>query len=151
MKPHHNSSKRICDCFSVYQKKKKRKQPMTLCECPHSCSSPFQYSSPSWKTCSKTIRYHRITSPGIGIGQVISISLVTTYYVGIMGITLCYFYDSFRSPLPWSECRSEWGTHCVASSLGNTSIRSSNSSSGDFIGTSDTQQQPVASAELYFL
>lgn len=27
--------------------KKERKEPMTICESPHCCSSPFQYSSPS--------------------------------------------------------------------------------------------------------
>lgn len=139
----------ICEYFPVHQKKK---NPWQSARARTVVLGYFNIHH-HHKTYSKTIRYHRITSPGIGIGQVISISLVTTYYVGIMGITLCYFYDSFRSPLPWSECRSEWGTHCVASSLGNTStsLGSSSTSSGDFIGTSDTQQQPVASAELYFL
>ncbi|XP_017855352.2 sodium-dependent nutrient amino acid transporter 1 isoform X2 [Drosophila busckii] len=85
---------------------------------------------------------------GVGIGQVISISFVTTYYVAIMGITLYYFYDSFRTPLPWSECQPAWGAHCVASSLGNTSISMSMSSP---LSSLDPQQQPVASAELYFL
>ncbi|XP_064553958.1 sodium-dependent nutrient amino acid transporter 1 isoform X1 [Drosophila montana] len=88
---------------------------------------------------------------GIGIGQVISISLVTTYYVGIMGITLNYFYDSFRTPLPWSECRPAWGNsvQCVASSRGN--ISSNPSSSLNSFGPQLEQQQPVASAELYFI
>ncbi|XP_034097312.1 sodium-dependent nutrient amino acid transporter 1 isoform X1 [Drosophila albomicans] len=94
---------------------------------------------------------------GVGIGQVISISFVTTYYVGIMGITLCYFYDSFRTPLPWSECRPDWGTHCVASSQSNTSISSSLDFSPAWSTPSSSssspqeQQQLVASAELYFL
>ncbi|SPP89866.1 sodium-dependent nutrient amino acid transporter 1 isoform X2 [Drosophila guanche] len=83
---------------------------------------------------------------GVGIGQVVSISMVTTYYVAIMGITLRYLYESFRSPLPWSECRSEWEANCVASSLGNTSKLSNNRMDMDM-----PQQQPVASAELYFL
>ncbi|XP_017860214.1 PREDICTED: sodium-dependent nutrient amino acid transporter 1 isoform X1 [Drosophila arizonae] len=89
---------------------------------------------------------------GVGIGQVISISLVTTYYVGIMGITLNYFYDSFRNPLPWSECQAEWGALCVASSQGNISSSAISSfganSSLNMIGP---QRQRVASAELYFL
>ncbi|XP_017068126.2 sodium-dependent nutrient amino acid transporter 1 [Drosophila eugracilis] len=83
---------------------------------------------------------------GVGIGQVISISMVTTYYVAIMGITLRYLYDSFRSPLPWSECRPEWQSSCVASSLGNTSQLVSPVDMEKLL-----QQQPVASAELYFL
>ncbi|XP_017060669.1 sodium-dependent nutrient amino acid transporter 1 isoform X2 [Drosophila ficusphila] len=84
---------------------------------------------------------------GVGIGQVISISMVTTYYVAIMGITLRYLYDSFRSPLPWSECRPEWQPFCVASSLGNTSQLASPADTERLA----QQQQPVASAELYFL
>ncbi|KQS70212.1 sodium-dependent nutrient amino acid transporter 1 [Drosophila erecta] len=83
---------------------------------------------------------------GVGIGQVISISMVTTYYVAIMGITLRYLYESFRSPLPWSECRPEWESFCVASSLGNTS-RLASPMDMDRL----PQRQPVASAELYFL
>nr|XP_016945680.1 sodium-dependent nutrient amino acid transporter 1 isoform X1 [Drosophila suzukii] len=93
---------------------------------------------------------------GVGIGQVISISMVTTYYVAIMGITLRYLYDSFRSPLPWSECQPEWQSFCVASSLGNTSqLASPSTSSTPISGDPEMarlpQQQPVASAELYFL
>ncbi|KMY90299.1 sodium-dependent nutrient amino acid transporter 1 isoform X2 [Drosophila simulans] len=83
---------------------------------------------------------------GVGIGQVISISMVTTYYVAIMGITLRYLYESFRSPLPWSECRPEWESFCVASSLGNTSQLASPMDMDSL-----PQRQPVASAELYFL
>ncbi|KAI8043630.1 hypothetical protein M5D96_004963 [Drosophila gunungcola] len=84
---------------------------------------------------------------GVGVGQVISISMVTTYYVAIMGITLRYLYDSFRNPLPWSECRPEWQSFCVSSSLGNTSQLGSTSP----VPVDMAQQQPVASAELYFL
>eukprot|EP00099_Drosophila_melanogaster_P000028 NP_001014484.2 uncharacterized protein Dmel_CG15279, isoform D [Drosophila melanogaster] len=84
---------------------------------------------------------------GVGIGQVISISMVTTYYVAIMGITLRYLYESFRSPLPWSECRPEWESFCVASSLGNTSQSLASPMDMDSL----PQRQPVASAELYFL
>ncbi|KAL7725417.1 hypothetical protein ACLKA6_001877 [Drosophila palustris] len=85
---------------------------------------------------------------GVGIGQVISISLVTTYYVGIMGITLKYLFDSFRTTLPWSECRPDWEAYCVSSSQGNTSISSSST-----VNLESQQQQklPVTSAELYFL
>ncbi|XP_017007143.2 sodium-dependent nutrient amino acid transporter 1 isoform X2 [Drosophila takahashii] len=90
---------------------------------------------------------------GVGIGQVISISMVTTYYVAIMGITLRYLYDSFRSPLPWSECRPEWQSYCVASSLGNTSqLGGSTSNTNPISGDMEHGGlQPVASAELYFL
>lgn len=85
-------------------------------------------------------------SVGVGIGQVISISMVTTYYVAIMGITLRYLFESFHSPLPWSECRPEWQSLCVASSLGNTSQLASVVDMERL-----PEQKPVASAELYFL
>ncbi|EDW77462.2 uncharacterized protein Dwil_GK18075, isoform B [Drosophila willistoni] len=92
---------------------------------------------------------------GVGIGQVISISLVTTYYVAIMGITLRYLYDSFRAPLPWSECQPDWQPYCVASSLGNTSKLVSPMTMDQQhlreMGQNEKQQQPVSSAELYFL
>lgn len=63
-----------------------------------------------------------------------------------MGITLRYLFDSFRSPLPWAECRTDWQSFCVASSQGNTSKLVSPM---EMDGLS--HQQPVASAELYFL
>lgn len=53
---------------------------------------------------------------GIGYGQVISTGIVATYYVTIMAITLHYFFNSFKSTLPWTECLLEWGDHCTASS-----------------------------------
>jgi solute carrier family 6 (neurotransmitter transporter, glycine) member 5/9 len=72
---------------------------------------------------------------GIGMGQVIATGLVATYYSSIMAITLRYLFDSFRSVLPWSECRPEWGP-CMAS--------------GD-VGLNGTwSSETKSSAELYF-
>lgn len=72
---------------------------------------------------------------GIGVGQVISTCFVTTYYASLMALTIRYFIASFSDPLPWSECRDEWNTSCIDSSL-----RSSN-----FSG------KIKSSAELYFV
>ncbi|XP_017475721.1 PREDICTED: sodium-dependent nutrient amino acid transporter 1 isoform X1 [Rhagoletis zephyria] len=52
---------------------------------------------------------------GIGIGQVLSISIVTTYYVAIMGMIVRYLFESFKSPLPWTVCEDAWNETCVAS------------------------------------
>lgn len=52
---------------------------------------------------------------GIGIGQVLSISFVTTYYVAIMGMIVRYLFDSFKSPLPWTVCDDAWNETCIAS------------------------------------
>lgn len=54
---------------------------------------------------------------GIGMGQVISTMFVATYYSSIMAITLRYLFDSFRTVLPWSYCKPEWGA-CIASGAG---------------------------------
>lgn len=51
---------------------------------------------------------------GVGYGQVFSTAIVATYYLSIMGMTVRYFVDSFRSPLPWSICQPEWGPACTA-------------------------------------
>lgn len=53
---------------------------------------------------------------GIGMGQVISTFFVATYYSSVMAITFRYFFDSFRSVLPWSYCRPEWGA-CIPSKI----------------------------------
>lgn len=52
---------------------------------------------------------------GVGIGQVVSICIVATYYSSLMALTLSYFANSFQEILPWSECKAEWNTTCIAS------------------------------------
>lgn len=51
---------------------------------------------------------------GVGYAQVFSTAAVITYYLSIMGLTVRYFLDSFRVPLPWSKCKPEWGIACRA-------------------------------------
>ena len=53
---------------------------------------------------------------GIGIGQVIGVIFISTYYSSILAITLRYFFFSFNSVLPWSECNSAWTEPCYPSS-----------------------------------
>ncbi|TMW48588.1 hypothetical protein DOY81_006326 [Sarcophaga bullata] len=99
---------------------------------------------------------------GIGIGQIVSILMVGTYYVAIMGMTTHYLFDSFKSPLPWSECRDSWNAACVASLETNTanylyseplsnstttSVALSNASA--VVGS--VLAKPKSSAELYFI
>ncbi|XP_037946222.1 sodium-dependent nutrient amino acid transporter 1-like isoform X2 [Teleopsis dalmanni] len=81
---------------------------------------------------------------GVGVGQVVSISVVTTYYVAIMGMTVRYLFDSFKPILPWSICEESWNAACIASTNGN------NNSFQNFTHSTDSQT-PKSSAELYFL
>lgn len=74
---------------------------------------------------------------GIGMGQVIATGTIATFYSSIMAITLRYLFDSFRSILPWSYCRPEWGP-CFPSGI---------TENGNLTWRNDTK----SSAELYFL
>lgn len=38
---------------------------------------------------------------GIGVAQLISTCIVTTYYASLMGLTISYFFASMNDPLPW--------------------------------------------------
>ncbi|XP_055372366.1 sodium-dependent nutrient amino acid transporter 1-like [Condylostylus longicornis] len=77
---------------------------------------------------------------GIGIGQVFSVSMISTYYVALMGFCLKYIVDSFSNVLPWSVCNENWGVNCVAAD--GTFLNGTNSSQTD---------KAYSSAELYFL
>lgn len=49
---------------------------------------------------------------GAGYGQLIAIFLLSTYYASIMALIGRYLFDSFKSPLPWTQCKSEW-LNCI--------------------------------------
>lgn len=80
---------------------------------------------------------------GIGVGQVLSTGMVTTYYATILAVTVRYFVASMNSVLPWSKCQEDWPSDCIDSSarraMSNVSI---------------TEQiangRVMTSAELYF-
>ncbi|XP_065073601.1 sodium-dependent nutrient amino acid transporter 1-like [Ochlerotatus camptorhynchus] len=74
---------------------------------------------------------------GVGVGQTITLFTIVGYYAALLSLAVRYFVDSFRAPLPWSECQREW-TDCVGSS---------------FIGQIHSDERNgsvVPSAELYF-
>ncbi|XP_032580358.1 sodium-dependent nutrient amino acid transporter 1 isoform X1 [Drosophila sechellia] len=52
---------------------------------------------------------------GVGAGQAFQVFMLSTYYAALVAIIGRYFIESFRNPLPWSTCRSEWGIHCINS------------------------------------
>lgn len=52
---------------------------------------------------------------GAGFGQVYAVGLLSTYYASLMALIVSYLIDSFRSPLPWTDCRPEWA-NCVPAS-----------------------------------
>lgn len=66
------------------------------------------------------------THTGAGFGQVYAVGLLSTYYASLMALICNYLIDSFKNPLPWSDCRPEW-PNCVAAS--STEQRSANSTS----------------------
>lgn len=93
---------------------------------------------------------------GVGVGQVFAISLVTTYYVAIMGITLKYMFESFKSVLPWSVCDEEWLSLCISSGVDNSTSATRRISSSLVNANVDLSHlngstQRTASAELYFM
>uniref|UniRef100_A0A1Q3FLZ1 Transporter n=1 Tax=Culex tarsalis TaxID=7177 RepID=A0A1Q3FLZ1_CULTA len=72
---------------------------------------------------------------GVGVGQTITLFTIVGYYAAVLAIAARYFVDSFRSPLPWTECQADW-YGCVSSSfLGQVQVEN---------GTG------VVSAKLYF-
>jgi len=75
---------------------------------------------------------------GIGVGQVILIGIVGTYYSSLLALTLKYLVDSFSQVLPWSECSDEWtDATCIAASYVKTDNQTWNNAT-------------KSSAELYF-
>lgn len=74
---------------------------------------------------------------GVGVGQVVSIAIVATYYSSLMALTLKYFSDSFNAVLPWSFCKEEWGACIPSVHVENSNMTWSNSTK--------------SSAELYFV
>lgn len=52
---------------------------------------------------------------GIGMGQIIAICAVISYYCAILAIALQYLFASFAKELPWAHCQPEWGPNCVDS------------------------------------
>lgn len=59
---------------------------------------------------------------GVGVGQVVSLAFVATYYSSIMGLTMKFLYDSFSTVLPWTMCREEYGENCYSSSALSTAL-----------------------------
>jgi solute carrier family 6 (neurotransmitter transporter, glycine) member 5/9 len=47
-------------------------------------------------------------SAGVGVGQMISVTSVFTYYTSIMAVTMFYFFASFTAELPWARCDPSW-------------------------------------------
>lgn len=75
---------------------------------------------------------------GVGVGQVVSIAIVATYYSSLMALTLSYFFNSFQEVLPWSDCDPNWNVACIPSG---------SSDHGNMTWSNETK----SSAELYFL
>lgn len=80
---------------------------------------------------------------GVGAGQIIASSCVITYYSSLVALTVYYFFASFSTQLPWSQCLAEWGASCVDSkSIDNSTF---------LVEASETQTDLASSSEMYFL
>lgn len=78
---------------------------------------------------------------GVGVGQIVSVAIVATYYSSLMALTLSYFANSFQEVLPWSKCKDEWNMTCIPSDI------STNDNHTNMMWSNQTK----SSAELYFL
>ncbi|XP_037070272.1 sodium-dependent nutrient amino acid transporter 1-like [Pollicipes pollicipes] len=74
---------------------------------------------------------------GVGYGQMIATSAVVSYYVALMALTVFYFFASFATVLPWTQCDPSWAdmTRCVDPS---TNVSLLNGS------------EPMGATEMYF-
>uniref|UniRef100_A0A182I5J3 Transporter n=1 Tax=Anopheles arabiensis TaxID=7173 RepID=A0A182I5J3_ANOAR len=80
---------------------------------------------------------------GVGYGQVLSTTIVTTYYASLMATTLRYLFDSFQSILPWAVCEDSWAGSCIPSGSRNVTMASE-------LANGTVLSNRTSSAELYF-
>lgn len=86
--------------------------------------------------------------------------LLATYYESIVALICYYLVQSFRSPLPWANCRPEWGTHCFDSAgisntdeQLNTSTTPTSASNKAYLKYVEkaSNETIMTSSELYFM
>lgn len=57
------------------------------------------------------------SSAGIGVGQMIAMGIVISYYAAIIAVAIRYFVASFSGELPWGTCDPAWtDVNCINSS-----------------------------------
>uniref|UniRef100_A0AAG5DIX9 Transporter n=1 Tax=Anopheles atroparvus TaxID=41427 RepID=A0AAG5DIX9_ANOAO len=87
---------------------------------------------------------------GVGYGQMLSTTIVTTYYASLMATTLRYLFDSFQSILPWAVCADSWAGSCIPSG----GVRNATAEATEALSNSSTfavsLSNRTSSAELYF-
>lgn len=87
---------------------------------------------------------------GVGWAQMFSMIAVGTYYCSLMSLTMYYLVNSFETPLPWSECRPEWGDDCVASTKRSNESVMGMQNITNMTTMTTVEHQMRSSAELYF-
>lgn len=70
-----------------------------------------------------------------------AVGLLSTYYASLMALIVSYLIDSFRNPLPWTDCQPEW-PNCVAASatgrsLGQLTTNNNTTANLQHVATSD--------------
>ncbi|KFB53954.1 AGAP010865-PA-like protein [Anopheles sinensis] len=85
---------------------------------------------------------------GVGYGQILSTTIVTTYYASLMATTLRYLFDSFQSILPWTVCEDSWAGSCIPSGVRNVTAEAAMTALNS--STAVSLANRTSSAELYF-
>lgn len=80
---------------------------------------------------------------GVGVGQAFQVFMLSTYYASLVAIFCRYFVDSFHNPLPWANCREEWGENCIDSAP--------NDNNGQNSGGFNESDRIISSSELYYV
>uniref|UniRef100_A0A182FVQ6 Transporter n=1 Tax=Anopheles albimanus TaxID=7167 RepID=A0A182FVQ6_ANOAL len=83
---------------------------------------------------------------GVGYGQMLSTTIVTTYYASLMATTLRYLFDSFQSILPWAVCDDRWAASCIPSGA----MNATSSATMNVLMNESATINRTSSAELYF-
>ncbi|KAI1284914.1 Sodium-dependent nutrient amino acid transporter 1 [Halotydeus destructor] len=74
---------------------------------------------------------------GVGYAQFVCNFYIVIFYNYLMALALFYMFASFNSPLPWTECNSEWANCTIETEFANGSL-------------TEIKQEPISYSEAYF-
>ncbi|XP_066580107.1 sodium- and chloride-dependent GABA transporter 2 [Amia ocellicauda] len=93
---------------------------------------------------------------GIGYASQVIVMYLNIYYIVVLAWAIFYLYNSFKNPLPWSNCNNQWNTeNCLESTTGNKTNISINESGnftflyGDFWNTSVLSEKTTPEIEFW--
>ncbi|KAI1284893.1 Sodium-dependent nutrient amino acid transporter 1 [Halotydeus destructor] len=74
---------------------------------------------------------------GVGFAQFVCNCYVMIFYNYLMALSVYYMFASFNSPLPWTQCNSEWANCTTETKVDNNS-------------TTEMPHEPISYSEAYF-